>query len=228
MTPRTKALRSFVAYLRKTRAALLLGVTAAATLPSCSPNLGRFVPVPDIPPQSAAQYRSAAWLGQPLSLESPAVSPQRPLGATIDGRFVPIEGQVDSAVATGLRQRLELAGASVQRDAPVALTCRIVEWRMTVHPGFPSTSVEARAVVSLEAFLPSGEVAYRGTYTGEANRSEVNIHSSLIEETLRSAMSHALDEIAVDNRLIRAVHGAQSSEATRSESQVPPTTAEGW
>lgn len=190
---------------RAARRVRRLSVVSLSVLCSCAPHLGRFVPVPDVPPRAAAVYQTASWDGQAISLETPAVSPQRPLGAMIDGRFVPIEGQVDAAVVTGLRQRLELAGASVQRDAPVALASRIVEWRMVVYPGFPSTSVEARAIVSLEAFLPSGEVAYRGTYTGEANRSEVNIHSSLVEDTLKSAMSHALDEIARDTRLIRAV-----------------------
>lgn len=184
----------------------LLCLIALALVPGCSPNLGRFVPVPDIPAQSASVYRAASWDGQHISIETTAVTPQRALGATIDGRFVPLEGAVDGVVGDGLRRRLELAGALVRRDAPVVVSCRVAEWRMTVHPGFPSTSVEARAVVSLEAFSPTGEVTYRGTYTGEASRSEVNIHTSMVEETLSSAMSHALDEIALDTRLMRAVN----------------------
>jgi 3-polyprenyl-4-hydroxybenzoate decarboxylase len=81
---------------------------------------------------------------------------------------------------------------------------------MRVYPDFPSTSVEARAVIVVEALHARGEFIYRATYTGEATRSGVNVRAQQIEETLIDAMGHALDEVVMDDRLQRAVESASN------------------
>ena len=174
----------------------------------CSPHLGRSILVTDIPPRSASSYSSASWRGLPIALDATVMALAKQPGATIDGRFVPIEGAVDSVVGHGLRRRLRLAGASVRQGGSVALTSRVTEWGMRVFPNFPSTSVEARAVIVVEALHATGEIIYRATYTGEATRSGVNVRAPEIEETLIDAMGHALDEVVVDDRLRRVVESA--------------------
>ena len=181
---------------------IILGLTG------CSPHLGRSILVIDIPPRSASSYRSASWGGLPVALDTTVIALSKQPGATIDGRFVPIEGAVDSVVGQGLRQRLRLAGASVRQGGSVALTSRVTEWGMRVYPDFPSTSVEARAVIVIDALHASGDIIYRATYTGEATRSGVNVRAPQIEETLIDAMGHALDEVVMDDRLRRAVESA--------------------
>gem|GEM_PF-6521179 len=183
--------------------------TICLGLMGCSPHLGRSIIVNDIPPSSASSYRPASWRGLTVVLDTTVIALSKQPGAKIDGRFVPIEGAIDSVVGQGLRQRLRSAGASVRQGGSVALTSRVTEWGMRVYPDFPSTSVEARAVIVIEALHASGEILYRATYTGEATRSGVNVRAPQIEETLINAMAHALDEVVMDDRLRRAVESAK-------------------
>lgn len=176
-----------------------------AVLNGCSPHLGRSIIVTDIPVRASSTVQAPSWNGMPIALDATIVALAKQPGATIDGRFVPLEGAVDAVVGQGLRRRFRGAGASIRHGAPVALTSRVTEWQMQVYPDFPSTAVEARAVIVVEAVSQTGEIIYRATYTGEANRSGANVRVPQIEETLINAMGHALDEVIADDRLRRAV-----------------------
>lgn len=184
-------------------------------LTSCAPHLGRSLAITEVPHHFSQSRTPSSWSGLTLAIEPPSILPERSIGAFIDGRFVPVEGPTDSVIGDALRRRIIRAGGDISPTAPVTIASRVNEWQMEVAPGFPTSTAEARAQVIIEVREVTGKVIYRATYSGEAQRTGGYLERGLAEDTMISAMGHALDEIVLDGRLIRSI---QDSELTGNRS----------
>ncbi len=180
-------------------------------LTACAPHLGRSLVITEVPPHFSQSGTPLSWSRLTLSIEPPSILPERSIGAFIDGRFVPLEGPTDSVIGDALRNRIIRAGGHLSPSAPVMIASQVNDWQMEVSPGFPSSGAEARAQITLEARELTGKVIYRATYSGEAQRTGSYLDRGLAEETMISAMGHALDEIVLDGRLIRSIQASEEN-----------------
>jgi hypothetical protein len=123
--------------------------------------------------------------------------------ATIDGREVLTDGEVGPVVQTGLERQLRAAGARVSLLKTATVEGEVVDWRARISPEFPASSVVANAKLKVSVRSASGEVVYRATYTGEANKKHPFLSEGDIQGVLGTAMASAIEAAIKDKTFLK-------------------------
>lgn len=175
----------------------------------CSPSLGLRLEAPDVVKEEGdkagitpAAPNSKVKIGSFLDGRSSDTF------AVIDGREVRSDGEIGSAVQTGLERQLRAAGVRVAILRAPTIEGEVVDWRAKVTPDFPASTVVANAKVKVTVRAPDSKVLYRATYSGEANKTHPLLGEKDVQATLGTAMATALeaatkDQGFMDNLIVR-------------------------
>lgn len=118
--------------------------------------------------------------------------------AQIDGRLVKPDGDIGTVVQRIFESQLKADGISLSLfDAP-AIRGKVVEWRVNVVPGFPSTTIQATAAIDVEIIDNGKNIVHRARYSGNFERTHPFLDEGDIRKALGKAMSFAAHEAVQD------------------------------
>lgn len=172
------------------------------TLGACSPGLGKKLRIDKISGAEALPVSSG--LASAPTLRVGTFEDRRPYTEVgeIDGRLLQPEGNVALNVQVALEDLLRAQGAQISQFSGPALVGQILEWRVTVVPGFPTTTVKGTASVKVELRDEVYAVLYTATYSGSAEAQHPIMSQAKVEKVLADAMSTALSGVIEDRELL--------------------------
>ena len=180
---------------------------AAANLLACAPNLGKSIIVTSIPlvtieHKVPLSNTARARVGEFTDARTDLTA------AEIDGRKLPADGDVGSAVVLGFEQALRDSGVQlVLFDAP-SVSGQIKEWKVNVNPKFPASDITATAELEVSVKDISGNNLYAATYTGEMAASDMFANETKVKKILGLAMSQAIQQAVEDSVLVERLRQA--------------------
>lgn len=178
---------------------LLVAACSALGAVGCAPGLKHDIVMPSIP--AIAENSQVAAGGAEL-LVNPFLD-ARPSATIVryKGRDIKTQGEAAAAVEARVRERLERAGFSFARTAPLALSAELRAWQADVSSGFPA-DVQSKAAVYVEVRDPANKRIYSGEYTGMASMQHPNLSEDDIRQTLGVSMQQALNQLFADAQLM--------------------------
>ena len=182
---------------------LLVGVLLFVLPQGCAPGLGKEIPVTRFPPLSAL-VRGVEARG-PVLVKPFTDSRQTQAVVQIDGRGVAAKGDVANAVRGAVESYLRSAGYSPGAVGAPVVSGDVQVWSALVHPGFPSSRVDATATLSLAVLSPDGTEHYRGSYRGEFSVENPLLNEDKIADALGQAMGVAIQTAIQDTRFTSAL-----------------------
>ncbi|NLF24726.1 MAG: hypothetical protein GX589_03600 [Deltaproteobacteria bacterium] len=120
----------------------------------------------------------------------------------IDGRLLQPDGNVALNVQLALEDLLRDQGTYVSPTSDKVLVGQILEWRVQVTPGFPTTHAQAKAVVRVELRDSTYAVLYTATYSGSGEAKHPVMTQAKVEQVLSDAMLMALAGVIESNDLM--------------------------
>ncbi len=173
----------------------------ACALNGCAPDLGLRLSPPDVP--SLKEEKKVMSETKPLSGIRVKVSPfldgrGSDTLAVIDGRSVPAEGGVGSSVQAGFERQIREAGGRIAIVDASVIEGEVADWKANVKPSFPMSEVVANAKVMITVKSADSKVIYRGTYGGEARKSDPFLSERDVREVLGDAMARAISAAVAD------------------------------
>jgi len=177
-----------------------------ALLAGCAPGLGTELRVNAIPELSSIQTVQNMTMSR-VALQRFNDSRQKPVIGEVDGRELAAGGDVADSVRRALELRLKAHGAQVVLFNAPSISGDVREWFVKVNPGFPSSKVEAKALIKLRVFSQRDKALYEGSYKGEMSEESPVFSEGHIEQVLGGAMSQALNEALSDPELLRSLGG---------------------
>ena len=119
----------------------------------------------------------------------------------VDGRQLQPSGNVALNVQTALEEMLSGGGLRPSQFSGPVLSGQILEWRVKVQPGFPTTTVYASAEVKVELRDQNHALIYAATYSGNGEAEHPMMSQARVEKALGEAMQTALSGIIEDRDL---------------------------
>jgi hypothetical protein len=178
-----------------------------ACLSACAPGLGKTLHVDNIIETSRGEG------GAGLSSEVFQVQPKIRVGKVedrrkysevgeIDGRLLQPAGNVAHSVELALQELLRSKDIQPSQFHGKWLMGHILEWRVQIFPGFPTSRVQALAEVKIELEDPSHRRLYSVVYKGTGQAEHPFLTEGGIEDVLGEAMYTALSGAVEDPQLM--------------------------
>lgn len=179
----------------------------------CARHLGGTVGVPQLPvstlaTQELAQYDATVAMDgfndERLSVEEP--------GEQLKGELVQPYGDISAVVEQGAIKALRRRGVVFSDRSWVSLRGEISKWQSVVH-STAMVEIESQAQLRVQVFDRKGDVVYSGNYAG-ARSSRFPVASEQdVKDSLALAMRQAIDQMATDEQLLRALSSRTSPKA---------------
>ena len=186
---------------------LFLSLAFVLPLAACAPNLSRSIVVTTIP---LVQIENKVPLSNTARARVGSFTDARTdlTAAEIDGRKIPADGDIGSAVVLGFEQALRDSGMQlVLFDAPT-VSGQVKEWKVVVKPKFPTSEITATAELEVSVKDMSGNNVYGATYTGEMAASDMYANETKVKKILGLAMSQAIQQAVEDSLLVERLRMA--------------------
>ena len=183
----------------------IAALVTIASLAACAPSLDERMRVEVIP--EASVDTSRPWRS-PAKIRIERFNDARADSAIaeVNGRKVQPDGDVGGTIQQAFDRALRAKGATVTLfDAPLTISGDVTSWRLQVQPGFPTTKLEATAVLKVYLTESSGQIVYRGSYTGASSFEHPYPQKTQIESVLGQAMAEAIDAAVKDSGLADAI-----------------------
>lgn len=180
---------------------IVASVAVVLWLNGCAPGLDRTLSVNRIPDLDAAQLHAS--LGPDIKVQVQKFTDnrtERTIG-DINGRTLAPASDVALAAQLALEQKLKAKGYRLSLFNSPSISGEVKEWLVQVHPGFPSSTVDASAEIKLNVFSPKGVLVYSATYKGTSTAQNPYFSQERIESVLGEAMAYALEEAIRDEQL---------------------------
>lgn len=181
---------------------LVVGLAAVLLwLNGCAPGLNQTLSVNRIPDLDAAELRAS--LGPDIKVQVQKFTDARPEKTIgdVNGRALSPASDVALAAQLALEQKLKAKGYRLSLFNSPSISGEVKDWLVQVHPGFPSSTVDASAAVKLNVYDPKGVLVYTATYKGTSTAENPFFSQERIESVLGEAMAYALEEAIRDERL---------------------------
>jgi len=198
---------------------IILRVFVAAALFSasgCAPGLGTTFDVSTVETVSVSSGR--ALTGVRVKYETFTDDRTDKTAAVIDGRR--IEPEQDTAAAAQRIVEAQFRESGIRRGLFEGTIVRgsLLEWRIDITPGFPSTTMRAVAKIRLE-IMPSAESptsatpVYSARYSGIVEEKHPIGSTERIQRAFARALAEAAAEALQDERFVKEMQGRSTGSA---------------
>ena len=183
----------------------MIAIGWAVWLAGCAPGLGKQLRVDNIIRTQAASADRGA--GEFPKVRVGRFDDRRGYSEVgeVDGRLLQPAGNVAVNVQAALEEMLRARGIQPSQFSGLLLTGEILEWRVMVLPGFPTTKVQAVASVKIELRSEKYDLLYSAVYTGNGEAEHPFMTQYRVEEALGSAMETALSGAIEDRTLTEKI-----------------------
>jgi uncharacterized lipoprotein YajG len=174
-------------------------------LAGCAPGLGREIPVGPIVAEEevAAQKMDGAI----VSVQMRPFVDQRPTRAIalIDGREVNSSGDLAVQVRDALEQEFKKSGISIGNPNAPIVGGQITAWSIKIDPGFPASTAQADATLSVEVSDLNNQIVFRGKYSGTTLVKHPLLNEEKISAALGQAMGYAVQQVVHDEKFLEVL-----------------------
>lgn len=170
---------------------------------SCAPGLGTSLHITPVN-ESESKALKDGFGDVPVRLHVLPFSDSRAVEAIaqIDGRVIKPEGDLGALVQDVVERSLKKSGVSLSLFNSGAVRGAIKEWRVYVNPGFPTSSLNAVASISIELIDPDNHIVHKAVYSGTFTKEHPFLGEDSIVDGLNSAMGYAIEEFLADPQFI--------------------------
>ena len=169
----------------------------------CAPGLGKRLQVKGVlSPEAKIDFQDASHCaGKAVRVGSFEDRRSYSEVGEIDGRLLQPEGNAALGAQWFMEKLLRTARVQTGLVTGPWLVGQILDWRVRVIPGFPTTKAEAEASVRIELRDEGYGVLYAATYAGRGQAEHPFMTQTKVEEVLADAMWVALSGVIDDQEL---------------------------
>jgi len=174
----------------------------AGALLACSPGLGKNLRVDNIVQAGEPDLAAAPSGGRQVRVLRFEDRRGYSEVGEIEGRMLQPAGSVALNVQLAAEQMLRARGIEPSQFTGTQLGGKVLDWRISVHPAFPSSRVRAAAKVRIEIRDDRWNLVYGGVYSGAGESEHPLMDQYRVEQALGQAMHSALAAAFEDPRLL--------------------------